>query len=171
MQPQISTPPQSTNINNNLQGNVPQALVKFNNNSNNKMYSKFQLKEMQIFYKFKIIMCNNKSMQNSESTTSSSSSSISQIKNNSSTPIISNESPVLDDEQQCLKLIYSISGQSKHSSHITTVSTTSANLFNFGIDTIFEHENDDYYFFGVANGVSGNTKKGFDARLFPLALL
>jgi serine/threonine protein phosphatase PrpC len=120
-------------------------------------------------------LCNNLNrivrLNSSESTTSSSSSSISQITNNSSTPIISNESPVLDDEQQCLKLIYSISGKSKHSSHITTVSTTSANLFNFGDDAIFEHENDDYYFFGLADGVSGNTKKGFDAKLFPLALL
>ena len=109
-------------------------------------------------------------LNSSESTTS-----------NSNTPSASSgeiesaiASPVLDDEKQCLKLIFSISGKSKKSAIITTIREEEAstrNIYNFGDDATFQYENNDYYFFGLADGVSGNTKKGFDAKLFPLALL
>jgi protein phosphatase PTC7 len=77
-------------------------------------------------------------------------------------------SPVIDDDD--LKLIYAISGKSKKSS-IISIAETNSSLVNFGDDVAFEYDNSDYYFFGLADGVSGNSKKGFDAKLFPLALL
>ena len=111
-------------------------------------------------------------LNSSESTISSTGSSILQTNSSSTAANSEIESPVLDDEQQSLKLIYSISGKSKHSTHITTVSaTTETNIFNFGDDATLEYENEDFFIFGLADGVSGNTKKGFDAKLFPLALL
>ncbi len=45
-----------------------------------------------------------------------------------------------------------------------------ASTGNFGDDVGFNVETTNFYYFGISDGVSGNRKRGIDAKQFPLAL-
>lgn len=79
-----------------------------------------------------------------------------------------------DDTNSCLlTLMFSICGKSKKSMNEPKVIIRDYTVdnINFGDDVGFQYNNYDCYFFGLADGVSGNSKKGFDAKQFPLALM
>jgi len=71
-----------------------------------------------------------------------------------------------------LKLLYGVCGKSKRSqAPLINKNSFSLERGNFGDDAGFTCDKDAKFFFGIADGVSGNAKKGVDARLFPTALM
>lgn len=103
---------------------------------------------------------------------SESTSSISSSCSNSSNSSSNKSSCSFDDNSHhIIKILYGLSGKSKKQALPIPNKNSSLERGNFGDDVGFAHETSQFSSFGLADGVSGNSKKGFDAKLFPQALM